>query len=102
MCRYSDTRPSLSGRCWSVTPEVALSFFFHGMKRDLVFSPDEVKNGQAGFDSTIETMPSDEVKNEVKNGQKMLTFIKHTTKYQQTQQSPVNKYWSCLQGFICG
>lgn len=62
----------------------------------------KVKNGQAGFGSTIETMLLGEVKNEVKNGQKVLTFIKHTTKCQQTQQSPVSKTSTCLQGFACG
>lgn len=80
----------------------SIELFFHGMKRDLVFSPAKVKNGQAGFDSTIETMLPGKVKNEVKNGQKMLTFIKHTTKCQQTQQSPVSKTSACLQGFTCG
>ncbi|MBL7991888.1 MAG: hypothetical protein JNN25_10660 [Candidatus Kapabacteria bacterium] len=42
------------------------------------------------------------MKNEVKNGRKILTFIKHTTKCYQTQQSLASKYWSCLQGFTFG
>lgn len=74
----------------------SIEFFFHEMKRDLVFSPVKVKNGQAGFDSTIETMLLGEVKNEVKNGQKMVTFIKHTTKCQQAQQSSISKTITCL------